>query len=221
MRYGVRALCCHRFLSPFFAPFAMPDLATQLAHIRTGQMYNDLTPELVAARQRAVQLSQEYNQSFAQTASVREGILARLLGRVGSQVHFEPTFRCEFGSHIRIGNNFYANFDCIMLDGGGIEIGDDVLLAPRVGIYTSNHALDPAERAAGACFARPVGIGHRVWIGAGAHINPGVSIGEGTVIGSGSVVTSDIPPAVIAAGVPCRVIRAIDARDKTGFRSRE
>ncbi len=195
----------------------MPDLESQLARIRAGKMYNDLTAELVAARQHAVLLTNQYNGAFSRPASEREGILRQLLGSVGSAVHFEPTFRCEFGRHIHIGNNFYANFDCVMLDGGGITIGDDVLFGPRVGIYTSNHAIDPAERAAGACFARPVKIGNRVWVGAGVHINPGVAIGDGSIIGSGSVVTSDIPPGVIAAGVPCRVIRAITEADKSGY----
>lgn len=195
----------------------MTTLEQQFAHIRSGQMYNDLTPELVAAREQAVLLTNEYNGSFSRPAVEREAILMRLLGTVGSRVHFEPTFRCEFGRNIHIGNNFYANFDCVMLDGGGIYIGDDVLLAPRVGIYTSNHAIDAAERAAGGCYAEPVRIGNRVWIGAGVHLNPGVSIGEGSIIGSGSVVTSDIPPGVIAAGVPCKVIRAITDKDRTGF----
>lgn len=196
----------------------MTSLEDQFSWMRTGQMYNDLTPELVGAREQAVLLTNEYNGSFSRPASEREAILGRLLGSVGSRVHFEPAFRCEFGRNIHIGNNFYANFDCVMLDGGGIYIGDDVLLAPRVGIYTSNHALDPQERAAGGCFARPVNIGNRVWIGAGAHLNPGVSIGEGSIIGSGSVVTADIPAGVIAAGVPCKVIRAITGEDRTGFR---
>ena len=197
----------------------MPDLETQFAHIRSGRMYNDLSAELIAARQSAVLLSNAYNQSFGQPGGEREAILKRLLGTVGQGVHFEPTFRCEFGRNIHIGDNFYANFDCVMLDGGGIYIGDHVLLAPRVGIYTSNHAIDPLERAAGGCFAKPVRIGHRVWIGAGVHINPGVTIGEGAIIGSGSVVTADIPPMVIAAGVPCKVLRAISEKDKTGFDS--
>nr|WP_261794592.1 DapH/DapD/GlmU-related protein [Comamonas testosteroni] len=104
-----------------------------------------------------------------------------------------------------------------MLDGGGIYIGDDVLLGPRVGIYTSNHAIDAAERAAGGCIAKPVRIGNRVWIGGGVHINPGVTIGDDTIIGSGSVVTKDIPAGVIAAGVPCKVVRAITPADRTGF----
>lgn len=195
----------------------MPDLESQLTRIRSGQMYNDLTPELVTAREQTVLLTNQYNSAFSRPASEREDILRQLLGSLGTSVHFEPTFRCEFGRHIHIGNNFYANFDCVMLDGGGITIGDDVLLGPRVGIYTSNHAIDPAERAAGGCYARPVRIGNRVWVGAGVHINPGVTIGEGSIIGSGSVVTSDIPPHVIAAGVPCRVIRAITEADKSGY----
>jgi maltose O-acetyltransferase len=195
----------------------MPDLDRQFAHMRTGQMYNDLSPELVAARQQAVLLANAYNEAFAGPADERQALLRRLLGSMGSRVHFEPGFRCEFGRNIHIGDNFYANFDCIMLDGGGIHIGNDVLLAPRVGIYTANHAIDATERAAGGCFAKPVRIGNRVWIGAGCHLNPGVTIGDDSIIGSGSVVTRDIPPGVIAAGIPCRVVRAITEQDKTGF----
>ncbi|AMV37882.1 sugar O-acetyltransferase [Planctomyces sp. SH-PL62] len=193
------------------------DLARQLAHIRSGRMYDDLTPELVAARESAVLLADRYNALFSGPTPGREAILRQLLGGVGARAHFEPTFRCEFGRHIFIGNNFYANFDCVMLDGGGIHIGDDVLLGPRVGIYTSNHAIHPDERAAGGCYAKPVRIGDKVWIGAGVHINPGVAIGDGAVIGSGSVVTKDVPARVIAAGVPCKVIRAITESDRTGF----
>lgn len=195
----------------------MTSLDTQFAHMRTGQMYNDLTPELLAARERAVLLTNEYNASFSQPAAEREALLRRLLGSVGTRVHFEPTFRCEFGSNIHIGDRFYANFDCVMLDGGGIHIGNDVLLGPRVGIYTSNHAIDAAERAAGGCIGKPVRIGNRVWVGAGTHVNPGVQIGDDSIIGSGSVLTSDIPAGVIAAGVPCRVLRPITDADRTGF----
>lgn len=195
----------------------MPSLDEQFAHIRTGRMYNDLTPELVAARERAVLLTNAYNQSFGRAASEREALLQRLLASVGTGVHFEPDLRCEFGRNIHIGNNFYANFDCVLLDGGGIRIGDDVLFGPRVGIYSSNHAIDPHERAAGGCRAQPVTIGDRVWVGGGVHINPGATIGDGTIIGSGSVVTSDIPAGVIAAGIPCKVLRAITDEDRTGF----
>lgn len=186
--------------------------------ILSGGMYNDLTKELTEARERAVFLTNEYNASFGRPEQEREAILKRLLKEMGAGVHFEPAFRCEFGYNISIGSHFYANFDCVMLDGGGIEIGDHVLFGPRVGVYTSNHAADAWERANGACYARPVRIGSHVWIGAGVHINPGVTIGDNTIIGSGSVVTRDIPANVVAAGVPCKVLRAITERDKTGYR---
>lgn len=194
------------------------NLDQQFARIRSGAMYNDLTPELVEARREAVLLTNEYNASFGADAGSRERLLRRLLGGVGEKAYFEPGFRCEFGRNIVIGDRFYANFDCVMLDGGGIEIGDDVLLGPRVGIYTSNHAIDPQERMLGGCYGKPVRIGNRVWIGGGVSINQGVSIGDGAIVGSGSVVTRDVPANVIAAGVPCRVIRPITEADRTGFR---
>ena len=193
-------------------------LDAQREHILSGRMYNDLTEELTQARQRAVLLTTEYNDSFGRAQEHREAILRRLLRSVGSGCHFEPTFRCEFGFNISVGDHFYANFDCVMLDGGGITIGDHVLFGPRVGIYTSNHAVDAAERAVGACYARPVMIGDHVWIGGGVTVNPGVSIGSNTIIGSGSVVTRPIPANVIAVGSPARVLREITDADRTGYR---
>lgn len=194
-------------------------LEEQRHFILSGKMYNDVTPELIAARQRAVLLTNQYNASFGQAQAVREGLLKTLLQSVGQNVHFEPTFRCEFGFNIVIGKHFYANFDCVMLDGGGIDIGDHVLLGPRVGIYTSNHAIGAQERRDGGCYARKVTIGDNVWIGAGVHINPGVTIGENTIIGSGSVLTRSIPANVIAGGVPCKVLREITPEDKSGYQA--
>lgn len=193
------------------------DLEKQKELILSGQMYNDLTKELVDAREKTIFLTNEYNASFGKSAKEREAILKSLLKSVGNRVHFEPNFRCEFGYNISIGDDFYANFDCVMLDGGGIEIGNHVLFGPRVGIYTSNHANDAWERIHGACYAKPVKIGNNVWIGAGVHINQGVTIGDNTIIGSGSVVTKSILANVIAAGVPCKVIRKITENDKTGY----
>lgn len=193
------------------------NLDEQRALILSGAVYNDLTDELVQARERTVLATDRYNASFGQSAVVREALLRDLLGHAGAGAYFEPTFRCEFGYNISVGDGFYANFDCVMLDGGGITIGDHVLLGPRVGIYTTNHALDPAERVAGACIARPVVIGDDVWIGGGVTINPGVTIGAGSVIGSGSVVTHDVPARTVAAGVPARALRAITDADRTGF----
>ncbi len=194
-------------------------LEDQRALMLSRRMYDDLTPELIAARARAVTLTDAYNRSLGQPQAEREALLRTFLRDVGPGAHFEPNFRCEFGFNIRIGRSFYANFDCVMLDGGEITIGDNVLLGPRVGIYTSNHAIDPTERVAGGCYARPVTIGNRVWVGGGVQIMQGVTIGDDAIIGAGSVVTRDVPAGVIAAGVPCKVMRAITEADKTGFRS--
>lgn len=181
-------------------------------------MYNDLLAELVQAREQAVLRADEYNRSFGRPAAERVELLRRLLREVGEGAHFEPTFRCEFGSNITVGANFYANFDCVMLDGGGITIGDNVLLGPRVAIYTSNHAADAGERVAGGCYARPVSVGDNTWIGGGVTVNPGVSIGRNAIIGSGSVVTRSVPDDSLAVGVPARVVREITAADRTGYR---
>lgn len=139
----------------------------------SGKMYNDLNPELTQRRKLAVYLTKEYNNSYEETNEFREKLLDKFLKNIGSNVHFEPDFRCEFGFNISIGNNFFANFDCIMLDGNLITIGNNVLLAPHVGLYTANHAIDPEERIAGGCYARPITIEDNVWIGAGVHIMGG------------------------------------------------
>jgi len=193
------------------------DLQDQRAHILTGAMYDDLTPEIIQAREDTILATDAYNATFGRPQHERQEALARILGSVGEGAHFEPTFRCEFGYNISIGRNFFANFDCVLLDGSTITIGDNVLFGPRVGIYTSNHAADPRERAAGACYATPVTIGDDVWMGGGVTVNPGVTIGAGSIIGSGSVVTRDIPAGVVAAGSPARIIRAITEADVTGF----
>jgi maltose O-acetyltransferase len=192
-------------------------LDQQLAHMATGEVYDDLTAELIDARRRAVLATNAYNAAFGREQAEREALLRDLLGTVGEGANFEPTFRCEFGVNIHLGARFWANFDCVMLDGAPITIGDDVLLGPKVGLYTSNHSLDLTERVTGACVARPITIGDGVWIGANVTVLPGVSIGAGAVIGAGSVVTRDVPASTVAAGNPARVLRAITEDDRTGY----
>ncbi|HEY0188076.1 MAG TPA: sugar O-acetyltransferase [Cellulomonas sp.] len=195
----------------------MPTFAEQLAHMATGEVYDDLTPELVEARRRVVLATDAYNRSYGRPQGEREELLREVLGTVGAEANFEPTFRCEFGMNIHLGARFWANFDCVMLDGAPITIGDDVLLGPKVGLYTSNHSLDRAERVTGACEARPITIGDGVWVGANVTILPGVTIGDGAVIGGGSVVTKDVPAGTVAVGNPARVLREITAADRTGY----
>jgi maltose O-acetyltransferase len=185
----------------------------------SGAMYDDLTAELVEARAEGVRLTNAFNATWGQPQETKDELLRRLVKKVGEGSRFEPVLRVEFGENITIGDRFFANFDCVILDGAEVKIGDHVLFGPRVGIYTSNHAIDPGERAAGGCYAKPVTIGDRCWIGGGVHIMGGVEIGEGTIVGAGSVVTKSLPAGVIAGEVPARVIRPITDEDRTGFKS--
>lgn len=140
------------------------------------------------------------------------------LDRIGihhkNAVYFEPPFYCEYGTHIEVGENFYANTGCVMLDVGKITIGDNVLFGPSVSIYTAGHPIHPESRNSGYEYGISVTIGDNVWIGGSCVILPGVKIGSNTVIGAGSVVTKDIPDNVCAAGNPCKVIRKITDEDK-------
>lgn len=132
----------------------------------------------------------------------------------GKNVYFEPPFHCEYGSHITVGENFYANIGCIMLDVAKITIGKNVMFGPNVSIYTAGHPIHPESRNSGYEYGIPVTIGDNVWIGGSCVILPGVKIGNDVVIGAGSVVTKDIPDRVCAAGNPCRVIREITEEDR-------
>lgn len=125
-----------------------------------------------------------------------------------------PPFYCDHGINISFGRHFYANTGLTILDEAQVEFGDNVFLAPHVNIYTAGHPIDAEIRNLELEYARPVRIGNDVWIGGNVVINPGVTIGSDVVIGSGSVVTRDIPDHVVAAGVPCKVIRSITEKDR-------
>lgn len=145
-----------------------------------------------------------------------------LLGKAGKDLYITPPFYCDYGSHIFVGDNFYANFNCTILDVGRVDIGDNVLLAPNVAIYTAGHPIHPESRNSKYEYGIPVKIGNNVWIGGNSVITPGVTIGDNVVIGAGSVVTRDIPPNCVAVGNPCKVIKQITDDDKKYyFKDRE
>ncbi len=183
---------------------------TEKSKMLKGLLYQAFDEELVRDRYRAHDLVYEYNRLKPSDISERERVLVALLGEVGDTFYIEPPFFCDYGSHIRLGENFYANTGCTILDEAEVVFGENVLLGPHVSIYTAGHPFDTAQRNAGWEYARPVTIGNHVWIGGNTIILPGVSIGDNTVIGAGSVVTSNIPAGVVAAGNPCRVIRRMD-----------
>jgi maltose O-acetyltransferase len=173
-----------------------------------GQLYDPLDPELVRARERARDLCQGLNATREADHEARRRILKELLGAGGESVWVQPPFYCDYGSNILLGERVFFNFNCVVLDVCRVTIGDYAQFGPAVQIYTATHPLNAARRRQQE-YGKPVEVGPDVWVGGGAILCPGVTVGPGSVIGAGSVVTRDIPAGVLAAGNPCRVLRAI------------
>lgn len=146
-----------------------------------------------------------------------EGLLREIFGSLGKKPWVNSPFLCDYGYNIHVGDNFICNYNCVILDVAPVYIGDNVQIAPNVTISAAGHPVHPETRATQYEYGRAIRIESDVWIGAGAVINPGISIGRGAVIGSGSVVTRDVPPMVIAAGNPCRVLRPIGEEDRYSY----
>lgn len=193
----------------------MTTLAEKFAYMATEKPYNDLDPLLIQTREEATRKTNALNAE--NDPKKKEKLIRQLFGSAGVAPMVNPNFRCEFGRNIHVGDNFYANYDCVILDGAPVKIGDHVLFGPKVGLYTSNHLFDATERQRGGCVAKPITIGNRCWLGANVSVTPGTTIGNDTIVGAGSVVTHDLPDHVIAAGSPAKVIRKITDDDKTGF----
>lgn len=172
-----------------------------------GEPYVALDPELEAMNLRAQELIYSFNFSKPSEIAERAEIIKKLFGAVGFGTVVKPPFYCDYGSHIYAGDKLFVNYDCVILDCNKVFIGNNVMIAPKVQIYTATHPFELELRRLEIEMALPVKIGDDVWIGGGAIICPGVEIGSGTTIGAGSVVTKSIPPNVLAAGNPCRVIR--------------
>ncbi|UOZ19378.1 maltose O-acetyltransferase [Enterobacter asburiae] len=173
-----------------------------------GEHYRPGDETLRADRLRARHLVYRYNHTAPDEKTERQNILAELLGQ-SADAYIEPRFRCDYGYNIYLGKNFYANFDCVMLDVCPVHIGDNCMLAPGVHIYTATHPLDAEERNSGVEFGKPVNIGNNVWIGGRAVINPGVTIGDNVVVASGAVVTKDVPANVVVGGNPAKIIKTL------------
>ncbi|MDY0293647.1 MAG: sugar O-acetyltransferase [Candidatus Methanomethylophilaceae archaeon] len=137
----------------------------------------------------------------------REGVLEELLGYRPRNCSITPPFHCDVGRHIRLGESVRANYDCIFLDCGVIEIGDNTMIGPRVTIIGADHPKDHARRRKAATTNVGVRIGSDVWLGAGALILPGVTVGDRAIVGAGSVVTRDVAPDDVVAGNPARSIK--------------
>lgn len=140
-------------------------------------------------------------------------VVKELLGDVEG-AFINPPFYCDYGSHIEVGKNFFANYNCTIIDVAKVKIGNNCQLAPNVAIYTAGHPIYPSTRNSAYEYGKAISIGDNVWIGGNTVICPGVTIGSNVVIGAGSVVRRDVPDWCIAVGNPCRVKRMITEEDK-------
>lgn len=183
-----------------------------LERIRQGLVYSESEASFQSPLRRS-DLIFEYNQTPPSQADRRRELLVAILGSVGERTILSSPFNAGFGSNVHIGDDFYGNVNLTFVDDVEIRIGDGVMIAPNVTLTTTGHPVHPARRIDFARFSEPIVIEDRVWIGSNAVVLPGVRIGYGSVIGAGSVVSSDIPPMVVAVGVPARVLRPISEDD--------
>lgn len=181
---------------------------TEREKMLAGLPYNALDPDLVEGRR----LARENMRRFDATAdeAERSELLKTWFGTTGENIHIEPGFKCDYGTNIHVGDFFYANFDCVILDVCEVRIGKHCFMAPGVHIYAATHPLDAVERNAWVEFGKPVTIGDSVWIGGRAVINPGVTIGDNVVIASGAVVVKDVPSNVVVGGNPAKIMKHLN-----------
>lgn len=180
---------------------------TEKEKMLAGELYRADDPELVAERLRCDALLRRVNDE--PDARARCAALAELLGSLGPGAEVRPPLHCDYGYNVAIGAGAFLNFGAVILDVGRVTIGDAVQIGPGVQLLAADHPRDPDMRRSGLESGAPVTLGDNAWIGAGAIVCAGVSVGADSIVGAGSVVTRDVPPGVVAAGVPCRVIRDI------------
>jgi acetyltransferase-like isoleucine patch superfamily enzyme len=188
---------------------------TEWEKAQYGYLYDaNYDAEIVEARARCADLCFMFNNCKPSDAEKQEEILHQILGKITGNLVVTAPFYCDYGINISVGDNFYTNHNCTILDGAKVEFGDNVFIAPNCVFSTAGHAIDHQQRSQGLEIARPIMVGNDVWIGANVSVLPGVTIGDNTIIGAGSVVNKDIPSNVIAVGNPCKVMRKITEVDK-------
>ena len=175
-----------------------------------GELYDaNYDKELISDRCRAKDICFEYNNLKPSDIESRDKLIKKLFAKTGEQIIVEQNFWCDYGYNIFVGENFYMNHNCIILDCARVEFGDNVFVAPNCAFYTAGHPLDYRIRNKGLEYAKPIKVGNNVWIGGNVIVLAGVTIGDNVVIGAGSVVTKDIPSNVVAVGNTCKVIKEL------------
>ncbi len=183
-------------------------MPTEKDKMLAGALYNASAPELQADLAATQQWLDRYNATLERTPADRHALLAERFADVGKGAVIRRPFHCDYGFNTSLGAGVFLNFNCVILDVVAVTIGDGTQIGPNVQILTADHPRDPAIRAQGLEFGRPVRIGRNVWIGGGAIVLPGVSIGDDALIGAGSVVTRDVPAGARAFGNPARTQRS-------------
>lgn len=186
-------------------------MMTEKEKMLSGEWYDAMDTQLLSELTRAKRLCQQYNAIAIDHEAERMAVLRQLLGRVGEFALIQPNFFCDYGYNISLGERFFANHNCVILDCARVSFGDNVLLGPNCQFYTVNHPLAVHERQQWLERALPISVGNNVWIGGNSTVLPGVTIGDNSVVAAGSVVTKDVPANCVVAGNPARVVKDLSA----------
>lgn len=191
---------------------------TEWEKCQNGYLYDANYDKAIGdARSECADLCYEFNMCKPSDIEKQNELLHRIIGEIKGDIVITAPFYCDYGMNVSVGNNFYTNHNCTILDGAKVTFGDNVFVAPNCVFSTAGHAIDAEQRAKGLEIALPISVGNNVWIGANVSVLPGVTIGDNTIIGAGSVVNKDIPSNVIAVGNPCKVIRNVTEKDKEKY----
>ena len=175
-----------------------------------GGLYNaNYDKSLIEERNICKKKCFQYNNLSPDKTEERKTLIKEIIGKTKNNFLIEPTFWCDYGYNITIGENFYSNHNLVILDPAKVEFGDNVFIGPNCGFYTAEHPIDTTTRNKGLEYAKPIKVGNNVWFGGGVHVMGGIEIGDNVVIGAGSVVVKNIPSNSIAVGNPCKVIKTI------------
>jgi maltose O-acetyltransferase len=184
---------------------------TEKEKCEAGLLYDaNYDLELIQERMACKDLCLEYNGLKNSDTESRKRLIKRILGSTKDNLCIEPSFWCDYGYNIEVGENFYSNHNLVVLDCAKVRFGDNVFIGPNCSFYTAGHPLDVIQRNKGLEYALPIIVGDNVWLGGNVVVLPGITIGKNSVIGAGSVVTKDIPENVVAVGNPCKVVKYIE-----------
>lgn len=192
---------------------------TEIEKRDSGLLYDaNNDPQIIKEINSCSDICFAFNKIKPSNRKKQQKILKKIFKTTGKNICINAPLWVDYGYKTEIGNNFFANRNCQIQDGGGVIFGNNIFIGPNCTFTTAEHALDVEQRNKGLEVALSITIGNNVWIGAGCIILPGVTIGDNSVIGAGSIVKNDIPSNVVAVGIPCKVLRGITEKDKEKYK---